>query len=147
MLIQFLIYGMLGWIIEILWTGFGGMLMGNWQLPGFTYLWMFPIYGFAAILFKSLYRLIKDLPIFVRGLIWVAAIFVVEYSTGWFLKELLGRCPWDYSSATNYHLNGFIRFDYAPAWFVLGLLYEKGHQFVDMLVYAILRLNKKQDII
>ena len=100
MLIRFIIYGMLGWTVEILWTGLGALLRGNWHLPGFTYLWMFPIYGLAALLFEPLHRLIKDLPIIVRGLIWVAAIFVVEYLTGWFLAELLGRCPWDYSTST-----------------------------------------------
>lgn len=147
MLIRLLIYGTLGWICEILWTGFGALLRGNWQLPGFTYLWMFFIYGFAALLFEPLHRLIKNLPIIVRGLIWMTAIFIVEYLTGWFLDGLLGRCPWDYSSSTPYHLNGYIRFDYAPVWFMLGLFFEKGHQLVDTILDNILHWSRKQDII
>lgn len=146
MLIRFVIYGLLGWTAEIIWTGLGALTMGNWQLPGFTYLWMFPIYG-LAVFFEPIHHKISSWPLIVRGLIWTAVIFVVEFCTGWTLAEFLGRCPWDYTGTTPYHLNGYIRLDYAPVWFALGLIFERVHKIVDSLTHNILHWTKKQDII
>ena len=50
-------------------------------------------------------------------------IFTVEYTSGMYLKKR-GCCPWDYSDSP-YHINGVIRLDYAPLWFLTGLFYEK----------------------
>ena len=33
-------------------------------------------------------------------------------------------CPWDYSRARS-NIQGVIRLDYAPVWFLTGLLYER----------------------
>ena len=33
-------------------------------------------------------------------------------------------CPWDYSDA-KYNIDGLVRLDFAPAWFILGLVFEK----------------------
>lgn len=51
------------------------------------------------------------------------AIFSTEFLTGAFLKKR-GMCPWDYSKA-KLNVKGIIRLDYAPLWFITGLLYEK----------------------
>lgn len=132
--------------MEIIWTGLGALFMGNWQLPGFTYLWMFPIYG-LAVFFEPLHNYIRPLPLFVRGLFWTFAIFTVEYLTGWLLAEILGRCPWDYTGTTPYHINGFIRLDYFPVWFVVGLIFERVHRLADFITHNILHRTRKQDII
>lgn len=58
-----------------------------------------------------------------RGLIYTAGIYVTEFTTGTILKKK-DRCPWDYSKS-KYNVNGVIRWDYAPLWFVVGLIYEK----------------------
>jgi len=47
----------------------------------------------------------------------------VEYVTGALLVALIGRCPWDYSSSP-WNVNGLIRLDYAPFWWMCGWLYE-----------------------
>lgn len=130
MITRFIIYGILGWAIEIFWTGMGSFLSGNWELPGATYLWMFPIYGLAVFM-EPLHDRINKLPWYVRGIIYTGVIFAIEYTSGWMLDMVLGRCPWDYSNSTRYHLDGYIRFDYAPAWFIVGLLFEKVHNFLD----------------
>ena len=49
-------------------------------------------------------------------------IFAVEFVTGSFLK-LMHLCPWDYSQSP-WNINGVIRLDYAPVWFIAGLLFE-----------------------
>ncbi len=59
----------------------------------------------------------------IRGGVYTICIFAVEFLSGSFLKKL-HVCPWDYSKA-KLNIRGVIRLDYAPAWFALGLLYEK----------------------
>jgi hypothetical protein len=47
---RFFIYGILGWGIEVIWTGLGSLISGDLRLLGFTNLWMFFIYGAAVFL-------------------------------------------------------------------------------------------------
>lgn len=65
-----------------------------------------------------------------RGLIWLALIWTIEYLTGWAIKGITGECPWDYRRSTLLTLHGFIRWDYAPAWFLAGLIFERAHDFL-----------------
>lgn len=70
MLARFLVYGTLGWAVEIVWTGVGSWLRRDPRLTGQTYLWMFPIYGGGALLFEQLYVFIAGRPWFVLGLLF-----------------------------------------------------------------------------
>lgn len=128
---RFIIYGLLGWCIEILWTGFGSLLKGDVKLTGRTYIWMFFIYGLAVFL-EPIHERIVDLNIVLRGGLYTVLIFSAEYCTGWVLKKVLGVCPWDYSECP-FSVNGLIRLDYAPAWFVAGLLFEKAHYGIEKI--------------
>ena len=56
---RFLIFGCLGWCIEILWTGFHSLLLGDGALTAKTYLWMFPIYGAVAASWVSVNTVFK----------------------------------------------------------------------------------------
>jgi uncharacterized membrane protein len=122
---RFIIYGLAGWCMEILWTGLGSLLNGNIVLEGGTYIWMFPRYG-LAVFFEPIHDNIRSWPVIFRGGVYTVLIFLVEYLTGWALQKLIGVCPWDYSG-TPYSINGFIRLDYAPVWFGAGLIFEKLH--------------------
>ncbi|NLK20509.1 MAG: hypothetical protein GX308_00155 [Epulopiscium sp.] len=122
---RFIIYGLAGWCMEIIWTGLGSFLNGNVTLEAGTYIWMFPIYG-LAILLEPIHNKIRKWPVIIRGGVYTALIFFIEYLTGWALQRLIGACPWDYSG-TSFSVNGFIRLDYAPAWFVASLVFEKLH--------------------
>lgn len=128
MWIRFAVYGACGWLIEIMWTGLGSVLRGDPRLTSQTYLWMFPIYGGGALLLERLFPLLADKHWLLRGLTSVAVIFTVEYVTGLSLRLLVGRSPWDYSG-TPFSVHGLIRLDYAPAWFVLALLFERAQPF------------------
>lgn len=136
MITHYIIYGLAGLLIEILWTGIGSLFLGNYALTGHTYIWMFFIYGLGVFL-EPIHDKIREYNILIRGFIWVFLIYIIEYSTGYLLQILIGYCPWDYSTQTRYHLNGFIRFDYFPAWFVVGLLFERFHDYLDKLEYQI----------
>jgi Predicted membrane protein len=122
---NYIIYGLTGWCLEVVWTGLGSLMAGDPRLTAKTYLWMFPIYG-LAVFFEPVHDLIRPWPLLVRGLFWTAVFFAVEYLTGWTLRGVVGTSPWDYSAAP-WQIDGLIRLDYAPAWFILGLLFEKLH--------------------
>jgi uncharacterized membrane protein len=83
---------------------------------------MFPIYGMAAVI-GPISRRMQSYSVWLRGMVYAMGIYTVEFATGSLLKKR-GRCPWDYS-ACKHQIKGLIRLDYAPAWFVTGLIYEK----------------------
>lgn len=126
MITRFFLYGIAGWIIEILWTAAASLKRGDKRMIGYTSLWMMPIYG-SAVMFEPLYGIIYVLPVFIRGLIYMTCIFAAEFLSGFALEEIIGSCPWDYSSA-RYNVCGLIRLDYAPCWFAVGLLFEFGYK-------------------
>lgn len=130
MKLRFFIYGILGWTIEIIWTGLGSLLKGDPSLQGFSYLWMFPIYG-SAIFLETIHNKIRSLPWYIRGTIWTTVIFTIEFITGSFIKAVVGVIPWDYTGSTPYAIMGAIRLDYAPVWFIVGLIFEQVHNFLE----------------
>ncbi|MGR6836827.1 putative ABC transporter permease [Syntrophomonas erecta] len=127
---RFIIYGMAGWITEVVFTGMGSLVMGAVNLAAYTYLWMFPIYGMGVLL-EPIHDHIRSISWIVRGFIWVGVIFTIEYLAGWILQVTIGTCPWDYSGRTIYSVDGFIRLDFIPVWFAAGLIFEQLHDFLD----------------
>lgn len=75
MLIRFLIYGIVGWIIEILWTGFHSFLRKDYSLMGNTSLLMFPIYGLVLAL-EPAFIFLVGYPLVVRGGVYMLSIFL-----------------------------------------------------------------------
>lgn len=138
-MIRFLLYGIFGWCVEILWTAGYALVAAiaagrrpDPKLQGHTYLWMFFVYGGGGMLFEIAHAILAPLPWMVRGTVYMLGCFAVEYATGWAIKQLTGTIPWDYS-AKRWQLHGLIRFDYAPAWFVFGLILEQ----VEVIVKAV----------
>lgn len=115
--------GVYGWCLEILWTGFLAFRKREMKLTGRSSIWMFPIYGMAAFL-PLLGRVVKDRCVLVRGTVYAAAIFAVEFVTGRFLKKR-GICPWNYAGC-RFQYKEVIRLDYYPLWFLAGLFFEKA---------------------
>lgn len=125
MLTRFILYGLAGWCLEIFWTGLGSLIKGDVTLAGRTYIWMFPIYGMAIFL-EPIHYLVRSWPFLARGFLYMLLIFAAEYLSGLLLRRTIGLCPWDYSHSP-YSVDGLIRLDYAPAWFIAGLLFEQLH--------------------
>lgn len=118
----FILCGIIGWSLECFWTGLCNLVLTpDPTLPCQTSLWMFPIYGMAAFIFPLSQRL-SGRSIFLRGFIYTGLIFLTEFLTGSLLTAF-HACPWDYSQA-KFQFRGVIRFDYAPLWFICGLLFE-----------------------
>ena len=119
---KFIKCGITGWCLEIFWTGMGSLLHSDKRMLCTTSLLMFPIYGMAACL-KPLCGLLKNRNTLFRGGVYTVIIFTAEYISGSLLRYF-HMCPWDYTGAkTSFH--GLIRLDYAPVWFLTGLLMER----------------------
>ncbi len=119
---NFIHCGLLGWFLEITFTAFHAFRRRDMKLSGTTSVWMFPIYGMAAAL-SPVCRLMKNRSLLFRGLTYTGLIFTGEFLTGMWLnrREL---CPWNYERS-RWNLGKVIRLDYAPCWFVTGLLFER----------------------
>lgn len=131
MLVRFVFYGLLGWCAEVVFTALTESLpRRDWRLTGTTYLWMFPIYGLIAPLYEPVHDLLRNAPWTARAVVWSFAFTVVEYSTGYGIERLTGRCPWDYVAAgKRFAINPYIRWDYFPLWAAAGLALEPVHDF------------------
>lgn len=128
MMKRFFIYGILGWGIEVIWTGIGSLISGDLRLLGFTNLWMFFIYG-SAVFLEPINDTISNWKWPIRGFIWVIIIWGIEYTSGLILSTILGVKPWVYEG--RYAVDSLVRLDYAPAWFVAGLIFERIHRTLD----------------
>jgi len=122
MIMRFFVYGALGCLLEVLWTGLAALKNRNFKLNSSTSLWMFFIYGMVVAL-EPFFRIAAPLNFFLRGLIYAALIMVGEFVTGSLLKRA-DFCPWDYSAA-RFNVKGVVRADYFPAWFAAGLFFEQ----------------------
>ena len=120
---NFFICGLCGWCLECFWTGLASLRKHtDKKLSCNTSIWMFPIYGMAACL-SPICKKLQNRNALLRGGVYAVFIYAAEYVSGILLKKY-GACPWDYSKAKlNY--KGVVRFDYAPAWFAVGLIFEK----------------------
>ncbi|MCI9336518.1 MAG: hypothetical protein HFH93_03075 [Lachnospiraceae bacterium] len=119
---NFLKCGLAGWCLEILFTSMDSLRRRDMTLKGRTSLWMFPIYGSAAIL-SPVSRLLRGKSAVTRGLTYMSLIFSVEYLTGRLLSKR-SSCPWDYRRS-RWNIGRVIRLDFAPWWFCVGLLFEQ----------------------
>lgn len=128
---RYIFYGLLGLCMEVCWTGLGALFKGDMKLSAFTYIWMLPIYGLAVFL-EEIHEKIRSKPVVLRGGVYALLIFLVEYSSGMLLRNLIGVCPWDYS-LSRFSVDGVIRLDYFPVWFCVGLIFEKVHDTLDRI--------------
>lgn len=137
MLLRYILFGALGVAGEVAFTALvisAALLFMSKEKQhnigyGYSYIWMFFIYGLGAVMYPYVLQHVGNWHWFGRGLSYMGIIFVVEYLTGYWLKKVLGHCPWDYhGKATN--ISGLIRLDYSPIWFGVGLLGEVVYKYM-----------------
>lgn len=121
----FVLFGLIGITMEVFCTSIHSHLKKkkNKCLKGTSSLWMFFIYGsvYFIILFGRTY--FPDFNILLRGLIYMLLFYSLEFCSGYFLKKCKAS-PWDYSKETKYNFKGIIRLEFAPVWFIGGLIQE-----------------------
>ena len=71
-----------------------------------------------------------------RGLMYLLGIWLIEFITGWLLRRLTGKCPWDYSHFRG-NIKGIITPQYAPVWFLFCLGFERVHDALVKLTPAL----------
>lgn len=119
--LEFIKCGLIGWCIEIIYTALLSLRRRDMTLTGHTSIWMFPIYG-SAFLIKPLSGLVKGKVFWIRGLFYAFLIYLIEFVSGCILMKK-HACPWNYHRS-KWQIHDVIRLDFAPFWFMIGLLYE-----------------------
>ncbi len=130
MFLRFFIYGMLGWCAEIVWTALPKKRPIDRTLSGHTQLWVFPLYGSLAFLYEPLHDFLRAYPLIIRGAAYAVGFMVVELIAGFVIAKLVGKVPWDYTDKTRWRVGAYMRYDYAPLWFLAGLALEPVHDFL-----------------
>jgi len=129
---RFFIYGAYGVCFEIIFTGIKHWIASgykDWSFRGKSYIWMFPIYGLLVFFFEPIHNALRESFWLARGLLYVAGLYVVEFSAGWLLRKVTGNCPWDYTGK-KYNFMGLIRWNYAPIWFFFTMAAEPLHDLL-----------------
>lgn len=142
MLLRFFVYGLIGWAVEILWTGLPKRTPIDWTLSGHTQWWTFPLYGQIATLYEPLHDHVRRFPFFLRGLAYATGFIAVEYVAGIAIRMLTGKIPWDYTGKTRWEYKGATRLDYAPLWFLFGLVLEPIHDYLSSVTPALLKAER-----
>ncbi len=125
LLARFYIYAIHGYVTEVMFTAAWEFVVHlNWKFPGNSSVWAMLIYGTSTLVLEQMYlRLHHVVPLLGRGLLYTAWTYCWEFSTGYLLSQF-GACPWDYSPF-QLDFMGLVTLEYAPLWFVGGILAEK----------------------
>lgn len=125
---RFLIYGLIGWCVEIIFTSLHNIAsgVGDFRLTGISYLWMHPIWGVGFLACEEMGKSWRalGLPWWTRAVGYTFNCFIIEYAAGMILRAVFGAAPWDYSAAA-LNIHGLIRLDYAPFWAAAGFAAER----------------------
>jgi uncharacterized membrane protein len=125
---NFLIFGCLGLSLEILFTS---ILTKDPTLQGHTNLWIFPVYGFGAgILFPLLQSGLGDAHWGLRYALYGVVGQSIQYFYGLLLHKGLKIRPWDHTGDSWTSIQGYIRVDYLPLFFLFGASLEYMHPFL-----------------
>ncbi len=129
---RFMLFAFMGLLLEVTLVAMMGLRKGDYNLRGFTSLWMIIDYGlFGVILMPIREQLVRfRLPFLARGVVYMLLIYLVEYVSG-ALFTAAGLRVWDYHGSYQYQLHGHIALAYAPLWYGLGLFAEKIYPRMD----------------
>lgn len=119
------IYALHGYATEIIFTaGWEFVFNLNWKLMGNTSIWIMPIYGISGLVCEKIqdWCMARKLSLPVRGVVYLIWTYIWEFSSGFVLKQF-DLCPWDYT-AFDADFMGLITLEYAPLWYILGLILD-----------------------
>jgi uncharacterized membrane protein len=99
------------------------------RLKGETYLWMLPIYAVVPFIFYFVTTYFGESSWILKGLIYMAAFYLLELVSGLIIKALVGVSPWNYKDY-RFHYKEVICLEYAPVWFIYGIVGEMYYVFL-----------------
>ena len=136
-LASFVIYSMLGWLVESIYMSFCNKKITN---RGFAKSPFCPIYGFGATLGYWALSPLKPYPV---ALYFVGAIVATtfEFLVGIAMIKLFGELWWDYNEKP-FNYKGILCLESTIAWgfYALGIicfLHEKIYMLIDMIDPAV----------
>lgn len=137
--LRFLIFALIGLLIEVFFTATFQLLGGNYNMHGRTSPWMMIDYGLLGVVLMPMARpmIRNSVPLFVRAAVYMVGIFVIEYITGTIFVAF-GLEIWNYDDLP-LNLHGQITLMYAPFWYALGFVVEALHRRVDTVAVVLLR--------
>ena len=101
----------------------------GWRLKGHSFVWMLPIYGFGLLGFELVHDALRGEPWWIRGVVYVAALYVIELGASLVLIRTTGAHVWRWIGRGS--LGGHVHLAMAPGWFALAMALEPLH---DLLV-------------
>ena len=123
-LLQALLFGILGLLVEDVFTGIKALLRGDRRGTTTSYLYMLVVWAVGGLFFHLVAPGVESLPLIARWLVWMVLVYVMEALSGALLKKWLGLVPWDYSESRGSALGGTVNLLYFPYW--LGLAVAVG---------------------
>ncbi|MBI2125289.1 hypothetical protein HYU08_01915 [Candidatus Woesearchaeota archaeon] len=138
-IVYFLLFAFAGVALEVTRNSSTSFRDRNPRLIGHSTLWMFPIYGSILFIVMLVQYFYADYSWWFRGFMYTGLILIWEYSSGRFIKKLVGIAPWNYAQETadgigspkRFHLHGLVCAEYIPLWFIGGLVAEALYLFLE----------------
>lgn len=131
--ILFIIYSIIGWVLEIFYTLFREKKLVN---RGFLIGPYCPIYGIGCILILTLLDKYKD-DIIILFVMSTIICSVLEYFTSYILEKKFHARWWDYSDR-KFNINGRICLELLIPFGILGSLFARCvNPFVEKMLYKI----------
>lgn len=126
-------YGLIGLLVECIFTGAKSWLRKDVHGTGTTYLTMIPVYGTAALILEAI-RVKLLWPFWLLAPIYMFVIYGSEFLWGYFYRVFMDRCPWDYGKG-KWTIIGLINLQYWPFWLIVAMSFNK----VSALLHAFVR--------
>ena len=138
--VRFLLFALLGLLIEVFFGGISGLFKGSYRMVGKTSAWMMLDYGLLGVFCLPIQNSLKKrgMPLPVRAIGYMLLIFVVEYFSGLVFNKYFGLRIWDYEHL-GYDLHGQITLLYTPFWYILGFALEPLHRLIDACAVVMVR--------
>ena len=129
----YIIYSMIGWLLEVVWTFITDKKLVN---RGFLIGPYCPIYGTGCILMILLLQKYSD-DILVLFIMSMLICSILEYATSYFMEKIFKARWWDYSNR-KFNINGRICLETLIPFGILGcVLIYALNPFVSKLIKAI----------
>lgn len=133
------VWGCLGLLIEVFFTGIKSLASGKSNAESKTYLWMILVYGSGGYILELIYN--TNIHILYRAFISTIAIYVVEYLWGFIFEKTLGECIWKYTDDSGrihpLSIHGYVRLDYFVLWLILSVAFQLHYNTLQSIIHKL----------
>lgn len=130
---KFIVFGLIGLLIECVFTGIEAFIKGDKYGKVSTCLGMLPIYSTAGLLLETI-QFTLHWNLFLQALVYMSVIYGVEASFGIVYKKIFGYLFWDYTGSGG-SVFGYINLYYAPFWYILSLGFPLASYGLHKFIY------------